>query len=213
MQGVEMSQKFLCGIWDYGLNYKKFFFIWNIQQAHVSHSQDNCKNQRKTEAHSEHSKTSCFPGFRGLLKVLFSQKWYKSHSSCMNLPHICRFEELWIQSWPATITGNQKFMQNRWGSKQFWLISAVVSLHSEWKHTFLDCAWAIHLWVAENSYRNFWNKGNTFLPYLDWHCWYLPFWIMERSWQEAPFPVTWGLKDTFSMSSFPAQMILWCLAS
>lgn len=37
MQGVEMFQRFLCGTWHFGLNYKQFFFIWNIQQAHVSH--------------------------------------------------------------------------------------------------------------------------------------------------------------------------------
>lgn len=77
MQGVEISQRFLGGTWDFGFNHKKFFVIWNIQQAHISHSQDNCKNKRKTEADSEDIKISCFPGFIGLLMVLFIQKWHK----------------------------------------------------------------------------------------------------------------------------------------
>lgn len=85
---VEMSQRFLGGTKDFGLNYKKFFVIWNIQQAHISHSQDNSKYQRRTEADSEYSKINCFPGFRGLLMVLFSQKWHKlqflhESSSCL----------------------------------------------------------------------------------------------------------------------------------
>lgn len=77
-----MSQRFLGGTYDFGLNHKKFIVIWNIQQAHIRHSQHNCKNLRKTEADREDTKISCFPGFRGLLMVLFIQKWHKLQFLC-----------------------------------------------------------------------------------------------------------------------------------